>query len=320
MTVVIATPSLSTSERTLLQIVQDTMNEIGLPEPSSIIGNTDATVKQMLALANREGKELSDRVSNNEGWPQLRSEYQFDLTSYTGYTGNTVNNSAVVSGMNNTTNLVAGQIFLGSGIPTATRIYSVDSSSQVTLDRQATATATGVSFTASVDRYAFPTDINYWINRTGWDRTRKWELMGPVTAREWQFLKSGYPATGFLYRFRVMAGYVYVDPPPTSVSRIVFEYYTRNWCQSSGGSAQSVWAADTDVPLLPDSLISLGLKWRFLRAKGLDYEQEARTYEDAVERAIGRAGQGRDLPMNSNMTSKIRLIDNGNVSDTGYGS
>lgn len=320
MTIVIGSPSLSTSESTLLQICQAACNELGLPEPASVIGNTDSTVKQLLALANREGKELAARTSQNEGWPQLRSEHQFDLTAYTGYTGNTVNGSAVVSGMNNTTNLTAGMVFLGTGIPTAVRILSVDSVSQVTLDRPATVTATGSAFTASVDRYAFPTDIYYWINRTGWDRTRKWELMGPVTPREWQFLKSGYPATGFLYRFRVMAGYVYVDPPPTVTSRIVFEYYTRNWCQSSGGGAQAAWAADTDVPLIDDYLFTLGLKWRFLRAKGLDYEQEARTYEDAVERAIGRAGQGRDLPMNANSGRTIRLVDLGNVGDTGYGS
>lgn len=319
MTIVIESPSLSTSEGSLLQIVQSVCGELGLPVPLSVVGNTDATTLQMLYLANREGKELAGRVSNNEGWPQLRSEYQFDLEFFDGFTGDTTNDSTIITNLSSVTDLAVGQVWLGSGIPTDTRIYSVDTATQITLDRQATATATGVSFTASVDRYEFPTDIYYWINRTGWDRTRKWELVGPVTAREWQFLTSGYPATGFLYRFRVMGGFVYMHPPPQAVSRIIFEYYTRNWCQSAAGVAQSAWAADTDVPLLDDYLITLGVKWRFLRAKGLDYAQEARTYEDAVERAMSRSGQGRDLPMNSNSSRVLRLVDYGNVPDTSYG-
>jgi len=222
--------------------------------PSAVVGNTDGTAVQMLALLNREGKELAKRVGQNEGWPILRKEYTFSL--------------------------VVG--------------------------------------TASYD---LPADFGYFINATGWDRSRKWQLVGPVSPSEWQFLKSGYPATGFLYRFRIMQGQIYFDPTPNDVSSIAIEYYSKYWATVTGGTTptKETFTVDTDIPLLDDFLLELGLKWRYLRAKGLDYEQEYRTYEDAVERALGRSTTGRDLSLNS-QPGIHRLIDQRNVPDTGYGS
>lgn len=46
---------------TLLSIIQDVCNECGLPEPSTVISNTDGTVRQLLALSNRSGKMLAQR-------------------------------------------------------------------------------------------------------------------------------------------------------------------------------------------------------------------------------------------------------------------
>lgn len=46
---------------TLLSVVQDACSEIGLSEPSTVISNTDPTVMQLLALANRGGKALAQR-------------------------------------------------------------------------------------------------------------------------------------------------------------------------------------------------------------------------------------------------------------------
>lgn len=62
-------------------------------------------------------------------------------------TGNTTSGSAVVSGMSNTTSLYAGAVLSGTGIGTGTRILTVDSSSQITLNQAASATNTGVTLT-----------------------------------------------------------------------------------------------------------------------------------------------------------------------------
>lgn len=62
---------------TLLSIVQDVCNECGLPEPSSVISNTDGTVRQLLALSNRSGKMLAQRFP----WQELVTSTTFTTTA-----------------------------------------------------------------------------------------------------------------------------------------------------------------------------------------------------------------------------------------------
>lgn len=63
-------------------------------------------------------------------------------------TGNITNGSAVVTGISvNTAGLAAGMGVTGTGIPAGTRILTVDSSSQITLTQNATASTTGVALT-----------------------------------------------------------------------------------------------------------------------------------------------------------------------------
>jgi hypothetical protein len=62
---------------TLLTICQDAASEIGFPSPSTIISNSDANAKQLLRLANREGKILSRAT----GWQALRTVHTFTLAT-----------------------------------------------------------------------------------------------------------------------------------------------------------------------------------------------------------------------------------------------
>ncbi len=54
----------------LLTLIQDAADTIGLPRPTSVIGSTDTQVRQLLALANREGRLLSRRTR----WEALMRE------------------------------------------------------------------------------------------------------------------------------------------------------------------------------------------------------------------------------------------------------
>ena len=58
---------------TLLTMIQDSADEIGLPQPAAVFSSTDQTVRQMLALANREGRQLAQRYK----WQALTKEASF---------------------------------------------------------------------------------------------------------------------------------------------------------------------------------------------------------------------------------------------------
>lgn len=136
--------------------------------------------------------------------------------------------------------------------------------------------------------YDFPTDILYYRPATGWDRSTHWRLAGPISDREWQALRSGIIVASPRLRFRLYGGQLQIDPIPSSADTLAFEYVSANWCKSASGTPQSAFAADTDVPLLPDDLFVLGLKWRLLAARGFNYAEEKAAYIEARDRALGQ--------------------------------
>lgn len=312
------TPIQTASKLNLLGLVGQAINEIGLLAPTTIIGNSDTQIIQFLALAQREGKEFSAMANKNGGWEEMRQQKTFQTAGVGNLTGNT-HTTAIITGITSTAGVVAGMVATGTGIPSESLVLSVDSATQVTLNTAATATATGIGLSFGTQSYSLPTDFQYFMTQTFWDRNYRWQLMGPLDAQEWQVLKSGIAPTGPRRRFRIMGNLFYIDPVPAEVTTIAYEYYSNAWCQSSTGTLQSKWAADTDYYTLDDDCFILGLKWRFLRAKGFDYAEEYTIWMNACQRVLARNGGNRNLPLNA-QSMENRLLNYNNVPDTNYGS
>jgi len=66
---------------TLLQLVQDAANELGLNSPGIVYSSNDQDVKQLLALSNAAGNELVKAWE----WNILLTEYTFTTTTATQY-------------------------------------------------------------------------------------------------------------------------------------------------------------------------------------------------------------------------------------------
>lgn len=311
-------PLTSANQKPLLKIVQEVMGDLGLPQPQLVIGNTDKTVQQMLVHATRIGEDLAARGSMNEGWPVMRKEYTFNLVGYGGFTGNTTEGSNVITGMPSTANITVGMIGSSTAIPWGATVTAVAANS-VTIDQPALNTTPGAIFAFGNESYPIPADCDHFITQTGWDRSFRWQLVGPLSPQEWQVLKSGISPTGPRLRYRIMGGKIYVNPVPASLDNLVIEYYSTGWCQSATGVAQTGWLADSDTPVLQDRLFILGILARFLNRKGLDSTSAQREFDDAVEMAIGRAGSSRVLPLNARAEPPV-LLGSSNVPDTGYGS
>lgn len=293
---------------------------MGIPSPTSIFGNTDVNVRQLLALARREGQEVSTAASRLGGWQELRGEYTFNTAGVSGFTGNITKGSAVVTNISPTTaGLTAGWITTDANFPTLTSILTINSSSQVTMSANATATNIGEGLSFGAQSYGLPTDFGYFMTQTFWDRAFRWQLLGPLESQEWQVLKSGISPTGPRRRFRIMGNLFFIDPVPTEIDQEVYEYYSNQWCQSSVGAGQTQWAADTDYYNLDDDSFILGLQRRYKQKKGISYDQEHADWDDRISRLMARNGGNRNLPLNSS-ASAVRLLNSQNVPDTGFGS
>lgn len=315
-------PAIVTANKlTLLGLVSQACGELGLKSLSALFSNVDPQAIQLLALAQREGKDFYQMGRRREGWQALRGENIFTTLAYTG-TCSTTSGSAVLTNVTSVASLdTTFSVVSGTGIAANARILSVDAGSgTVTLDQTCTATANGITIIFGRDTYFLPDDFAYFQQLTWWDRTYRWQMFGPLSPQEWQVLKSGLSPVGPRRFFRIMGNKFYLHPAPSVTGdTLVFEYDSNAWCQSSGAIAQSTWLADTDYYSLDDDCFILGLKWRYKAAKGLDYAQEKRDYDIQCERTVARDGGNKDL-MTNKQARDIYLLNYNNTPDTGFGT
>ncbi|HYE86629.1 MAG TPA: hypothetical protein VEA16_09755 [Vicinamibacterales bacterium] len=158
------------------------------------------------------------------------------------------------------------------------------------LTKEQTFTATATETQSS----AIPSDFDRFVDETCFNRTRKREVYGPLNENEWQFAKAVVSPV-IIEAFRYRGGSFLMTPTPTAGDTIAFEYISKNWCQSSGGTGQAAWAADTDTGVLEEELMTLGVVWRFKAGQGFDYQEDFNAYELMVAQAIARDGGKRVL-------------------------
>jgi len=305
--------------RSFLELVQAACDEIGIPQPASIVGNVDDQSRQILALANREGKEFFAYANDFGGWQNLQKEYIFTTTALPSTTGDTTSGSPVITNIPSTVGITAlTWTVTGESIPYQAKVISVDSPTQVTIDRVASETSVGTDLTFGQAAYSLPSDFEYFVQKTYWDTSFRWQLLGPISAQEKNVLRYGISPSGPRRKFYIMQNLLWLDPTPPDDEYIAFDYYSNAWCTSSGGTAQTAWLADTDLYKLDEDCFIQGMKWRYLRSKGLDYAEELNSYEKDRERVRGRDGGNRDLPLNAR--TGLKLLSSDQVPDTGFGT
>jgi hypothetical protein len=297
---------------TMLSLIQQATGEMGLPVPTYVAGNPAQDQIQQLALLNAVGYELAREYD----WQAMCKEYRFS-SSYTATTGNTTNGSAVITSIPSTTGIDSTYMVVGTGVPTDTYIQSVDSGTQVTMSQACTATGTAVTLNFCKTKYSNPSDFDRPIDRTQWDKTKHWEMLGPESPQQWQWLKSGYISTGPRMRFRRMGGYFQIWPPISSAEYLGMEYVSTQWAATSGGAGQTSLLADTDTCIFPDRLMVLGLMDKYFQVKGF-----GPIYSDqfAAQKSIAKANDGGSAILSFAPQVNQVLIGIANVPDTGYGT
>lgn len=286
---------------------------MGLPSPVSVVGNTTQTVVQLYGLINGLGRELAQTYD----WQGLDKEYRF-YTQYSTQSGFNTSGSAVITGLSDTSSLSSAWQVTGTGIPQDCYVSTVDSATQVTLNQVTTAdNSAGFSPTFCQTKYTLPSDYQKPLNRTQWDKTRHWELLGPATPQQWQWLKSGFIATGPRIQYRLLGGTFQIWPMVTASEYLGFEYYSNAWAVSAAGAAQTTMTADTDTAIFPDNLMISGLKLKYFMLKGFDSTSFMAEFRQALAAAQGSDKGGQNLNMSGTPTNI--LINLSNVPDSSYG-
>lgn len=149
---------------------------------------------------------------------------------------------------------------------------------------------------------AIPSDFDRIINGTFYNRSRKRIVQGPFTPQAWQYVKS-ITASPIWDSYRIRGDSMLLSPIPAAGDTYAYEYVTKNWVSDAAVSPtyQSAFEADTDVARLDEFLLELGLRWRWLQAKQLPYQEDFVTYEREINNAMLKDGGKEVLSMAGNI-------------------
>jgi hypothetical protein len=354
---------------TLLTLINNVQDEIKLPRSPTVVASTDQQTRQLLALANRETRELGSAFE----WPRLRKFHQVTLSTATGtYTGTwTAGTASMV--VNSATGIAIGMTAQGDGIPVNCTVTFI-SGTTLTLSRAPTEDGTAESVTFGQGSYSLPSDFDRVINDTEWDQTNRWEAIGPNTPQQWAWMTQGIIALTPRRHYRIMGDDTtefFIWPVPTADENgqlMTFEYISsctilprvwvtgtvyaagatvsyggRRYTTTGGGTSGAAppqvtsgsvsdgavtwtfadngytqFAADTDITILPQNIMELGVIWRWKRANGLPYTDDEQTWKDASERLQTRQGGAPTLSLSRRVYNP--LIGPWQVQDGNYPS
>lgn len=174
--------------------------------------------------------------------------------------------------------------------------------------------------TAAITSYAVPVDFGRLLPSTQWNQETENRLLGPLQAQGWQVLQSTSAVAGITYWHRFYQRKVWLYPTPTAEESISYEYQGRYWVMPTGQTAPTSESptANTDVLWLDSRLLVTGLKLAWRKAKRMDVAAELAEHEEALAHATGGDAFVPDLPLSG--VGGIRLLDDANVPDTGFGS
>ena len=111
-----------------------------------------------------------------------------------------------------------------------------------------------------------------------------------------------------------------IRPTPTTSdlypTDLVFEYISAYWINDASGNPKAVFTLDTDTTIYEDLVFTAGLKWRYLQAKGFEYQDYQSEWAMLAKNSLARANPGRTLNLTSN--GWTRLLGASNVPDGNF--
>lgn len=264
---------------TLLSVLQDACDFGGFPRPTSIINNSDATTRQLLAIANERGIEAVRMFD----WPQLTK-----LSSLSLIAGINQTLPADCAELLDSTAWFTGDMSPLRGPITTQQWQYLTQTSSAGLKFAFRVTQNG-NGSRAIAMHPTPSGtetISLFYRSKTWIKPQGWVAQMSVTAGMWVFSDS--------------------------------EYWTANTSGTAGTTAPTIanngadgtitWTrkpnvlyerfiADTDEPLIEPSLLMKGILARFYRMKGLEYQDLEAEFNVGLRNDLAERNGGRTSNM-----------------------
>lgn len=144
----------------------------------------------------------------------------------------------------------------------------------------------------------FPANFYKMIDNSMWNRTRLVPMLGPLTSQEWQAIKvttisSLYP----VWRHSSGLRDIQIMPTPAAGETIGYDCMKDAWVILAAGGNGTRFLNDSDSAVFDEELMILGIKWRWLKHKGLDWQPAKMEYDEQLRQMIASDSARRTLSM-----------------------
>jgi hypothetical protein len=144
--------------------------------------------------------------------------------------------------------------------------------------------------------YDLPDDYRQFVFDTAWATNQEYKADFPVIPEGWAYLQSQDVATGFVYRIRIINNQIQIYNPQDG-AELYAEYISKYAVSSGTGQAKERFTADDDTFGLNDDLMIMGVKWRFNKLKGMEWQADFAEWKKMYksERATNISAQTLDF-------------------------
>lgn len=108
-----------------------------------------------------------------------------------------------------------------------------------------------------------------------------------------------FGVNGAFYNYELVEGRLRIFPAPPVGLTFTLTLRTINWVLHADTTTSQVLKADTDTFLLPESMLILGLRAKWLSEKGLSYAEQMRGFEGMLASYLSRGTSVQNLDLNA---------------------
>ena len=129
--------------------------------------------------------------------------------------------------------------------------------------------------------YPLPADYRQFVADTAYDNTRRVNF--PTSSQVWAYYTARNVTSGLRQRMRLADGQIeFLDPQPGT--EVYIEYISDSPVRSATDVPQKKFSSDDDTLILNDEVFILGIIWRWMKVKGLDWQQNYQEYRRMYNR------------------------------------
>lgn len=168
--------------------------------------------------------------------------------------------------------------------------------------------------------YPLPTDFGRMIDQSGWERTNRVPLGGPMDSQDWQMVTNNNTLASIYTSFRIFGDVMKLFPRPAAAGLVVnYDYISRFWVAASGSTTGTkiAPAVASDVILFDSTVVVMYLKWKFKGSKGYDTREAKAEFLDVFGQVTGMTDAAAVLSLDN--ATLFPYLGDRNVPTTRYG-